>query len=267
MLIAVSLGSSWMARQKLLPNNPKIQKHYIQPTGERSYKNSSKIVHNFGPTGFAGLAPLSSTSNKQKTIPIMIVWAQSGKVVHLTGTFNNWKKKIRLQKSAEDFSTIVDMPPGKHHLKFIVDDEWKCSEDLPIASDEEGNVVNCLEVTDEDGMSLQDGLDDIGLDGIPLHKTPDSPKSSYTCLLPLPVRNDDVSNREPPMLPAQLQKVLLNSKAVSTHEPYLLPVPNHVSVNHLYACSIRDGVMAIASTSRYHKKYVTTVLYKPVSDL
>jgi hypothetical protein len=33
---------------------------YIQPRGEPSYKNSSKISHSYGPTGLAPLAPLKS---------------------------------------------------------------------------------------------------------------------------------------------------------------------------------------------------------------
>lgn len=63
--------------------------------------------------------------------------------------------------SSEDFSTIVDMPPGIHQFKFIVDDEWKCSEDLPVGSDSEGNLVNCLQVEDEDGLTIRDGLEAI----------------------------------------------------------------------------------------------------------
>lgn len=47
-------------------------------------------------------------------------------------------------------------------------------------------------------------------------------------------------------------------------EPTLLPEPNHVMLNHLYALSIRDGVMVLSATHRYRKKYVTTLLYKPI---
>jgi hypothetical protein len=56
------------------------------------------------------------------------------------------------------------MPPGNHQLKFIVDDEWKCSEDFPITSDHEGNLVNCIEVCDEDGKDVHDGLENISKD-------------------------------------------------------------------------------------------------------
>jgi hypothetical protein len=34
-------------------------------------------------------------------------------------------------------------------------------------------------------------------------------------------------------------------------EPTLLPEPNHVMINHLYALSIKDGVMVISSTQRF----------------
>lgn len=164
-----SIGStSWIGKARLsyernnvLGSSPGFNLDYIQPVGERNYKNSAKIVHGYSTLG---LAPIPQGDTKEKTIPIMIVWSHPGKVVHLTGTFNNWKKKIRLHKSNEDFSTIVDMPIGTHQFKFIVDEEWKCSEDLPISHDIEGNLVNCLDVTDEDGNTLLDGLENIADD-------------------------------------------------------------------------------------------------------
>lgn len=59
---------------------------------------------------------------------------------------------------------------------------------------------------------------------------------------------------QPPSLPPHLEKVMLNSQTVSDEDNSVLPVPNHVTLNHLYACSIKDGVMALAATSRYRKK-------------
>uniref|UniRef100_A0A8C7N8J1 Protein kinase, AMP-activated, beta 1 non-catalytic subunit, a n=1 Tax=Oncorhynchus kisutch TaxID=8019 RepID=A0A8C7N8J1_ONCKI len=47
-------------------------------------------------------------------------------------------------------------------------------------------------------------------------------------------------------------------------DPALLPEPNHVMLNHLYSLSIKDGVMVLSATHRYKKKYVTTLMYKPV---
>jgi hypothetical protein len=57
------------------------------------------------------------------------------------------------------------MPAGQsHRFKFIVDDEWKCSEDLPMASDPDGNLVNYLDVMDERGEHMGDGLDSLSQD-------------------------------------------------------------------------------------------------------
>ena len=59
-------------------------------------------------------------------------------------------------------------------------------------------------------------------------------------------------------------QVILNKDTPLSCEPTLLPEPNHVMINHLYAMSIKDGVMVISSTQRFRKKYVTTILYKPI---
>ena len=78
----------------------------------------------------------------------------------VTGTFNGWKARIPLDKTDVEFSTIVQMPLGTQNIKFIVDDDWKCSSDLPIASDNDGNLVNYLQISLESG-DVGDGLDDI----------------------------------------------------------------------------------------------------------
>lgn len=59
--------------------------------------------------------------------------------------------------STSDFSTILNLPPGTHRIKFIVDDEWKCSTELSAATDAEGNLVNFLEVADEEQDELEGG--------------------------------------------------------------------------------------------------------------
>jgi hypothetical protein len=74
------------------------------------------------------------------------------------------------------------------------------------------------------------------------------------------------SNREPsvpPMLPPQLLQAGLNKVTDPHSDPNLLPLPNHVMVNHLFALSIKDGVIVLSCITRYRKKYVTTLIYKP----
>ncbi len=111
----------------------------------------------------------------------------------------------------------------------------------------------------------------------------ESPPGSYSTNVPKYLASQALespvehANDPPQTLPRYLEKVLLNHKSRPGQDPSLLPIPNHVALNHLYACSIRDNVMAVACTSRYdqkvcfsifnwHVKYVTTILYKPVSE-
>ncbi|CAM0135982.1 hypothetical protein VKS41_005641 [Umbelopsis sp. WA50703] len=214
------------------------------------------------------------------SVPTIITWTQGGKSVYVTGTFNGWKQKIHLVKSSQDFSAVLELPPGTHRLKFIVDDEWKCSNDLETATDPDGNLVNYIEVDD----GFDDDLDEFGerrsdldehqLGAVALSSTP---PGTYSADIPHYLQDLAQQSPEaavlsaqqqqltqPPGLPPHLEKVMLNSQAVSDEDNSVLPVPNHVNLNHLYACSIKDGVMALAATSRYRKKYVTTMYYRPV---
>ncbi|KAJ3380564.1 hypothetical protein HDU92_005899 [Lobulomyces angularis] len=251
------------------------------------YKNSSKIKHDFGPT----IAPLTSKKDlekKKKIIPIILTWTQGGENVNITGTFNNWKQKIKMKKSAQDFSTIIDLEPGTHRIKFIVDDEWKCSDDLPIATDSDGNLVNLIFISDETGNGLGDGFDNCESgefpqepeveieynNEIPAYLLKSDQERNYEEDLNLNQAKTDLvedkinqlPTEPPPLLPKYCEKVLLNTVQESKLDLLKLPIPNHVTLNHLYACSIKDGVMALACTSRYRKKFVTTILYKSVFD-
>ncbi|KAE8258347.1 hypothetical protein A4X13_0g1733 [Tilletia indica] len=72
----------------------------------------------------------------------------------------------------------------------------------------------------------------------------------------------------PPSLPRQLEKVILNSGpaglAGAVDDNSVLPAPNHVVLSHLTASSIKGGVLAVGTTTRYKRKYVTTVFHRPV---
>ena len=196
----------------------------------------------------------------------------------VTGTFNGWKHKIKLIKSTHDFNAVLELPPGTHRLKFIVDDEWKCSNEMETATDPDGNLVNYLQVMDEEEENENDH--DFGGD-VSTISSSESIDKQYSNIIPpellaLAAGDDEALQKrnllewekkqpQPPFLPPHLEKVLLNSNTVSEEDNSVLHEPNHVTLNHLYACSIKDNVMALATTSRYRKKYVTTMYYRPVS--
>uniref|UniRef100_A0A6G1SHB2 5'-AMP-activated protein kinase subunit beta-1 n=1 Tax=Aceria tosichella TaxID=561515 RepID=A0A6G1SHB2_9ACAR len=90
----------------------------------------------------------------------------------------------------------------------------------------------------------------------PTPPAPQTPPGSYNS----PCSID--ASAVPPIVPPHLLQVILNDpdKANAT----ILPQPNHVMLNHLYALSIKDGIMVLSATHRFRKKYVTTLLYKPI---
>lgn len=73
---------------------------------------------------------------------------------------------------------------------------------------------------------------------------------------------------EPPLLPPLLDRTILPSSTSSTHlknNLRELPVPSSVQINHLYASSSKkNGVIGLAVSQRFRKKFVTTILYKPM---
>lgn len=210
-------------------------------------------------------------------LPTLITWNSPAQNVYVTGTFNGWKHKIPLGKSQNEFSTVLNFPSGIHHIKFIVDDEWKCSNDLLTATDQDGNLVNYIEVDDSssplyDSYSQQPDIGSTSPPGEYVNTIPDfNLKETYSKRRDSTASSNSEASHRPPLLPPHLEKVLLNAVPIhpeglpkGVEDSWLLPVPNHVVLNHLYACSIRDGVMAVAGTSRYRNKYITTIFYKPV---
>ncbi|EJF63208.1 hypothetical protein DICSQDRAFT_179224 [Dichomitus squalens LYAD-421 SS1] len=71
----------------------------------------------------------------------------------------------------------------------------------------------------------------------------------------------------PPTPPAQPTGRPLDGPGISD-DASVLPVPSHVVLHHLSTSAIRNGVLAVADTTRYRKKcgrlqYITTIYYKP----
>ncbi|KAI8061114.1 hypothetical protein BC940DRAFT_137384 [Gongronella butleri] len=153
---------------------------------------------------------------------------------------------------------------------------------METTTDLNGNLVNYLEVMDEDDM--EEELDDDQPLGMSRHNSmsddvfgTEIPREMHTYAMLMQGQDGamDPAQRQaaidwerklpqPPTLPPHLDKVMMNSQIVSEEDNSVLPVPNHVTLNHLYACSIKDQVMALATTTRYRKKYVTTMYYRPV---
>lgn len=204
----------------------------------------------------------------------------------ITGTFSDWKP-IKMCHSHGDFVTIINVPEGVHEYKFIVDGNETVNSDTQKDESTNNNVIHVkksdFEVFEALAMDLASNTTtNTNNNNNTSSFISGSPPGEYSQELPLHMRpksdGSDVSSQTvsgsssgtgpsssgPPILPPHLLQVILNNPNVNYGDSTLLPQPNHVMLNHLYALSIKDGVMVLSCTHRYRKKYVTTLLYKPI---
>ncbi|VDP09261.1 unnamed protein product [Soboliphyme baturini] len=173
----------------------------------------------------------------------------NGKHVNICGSWDAWKKKIPLVKSHDDFITIINLPEGRHEFKFHVDGTWICDNNLPKTENTMGTENNVI-IIDRADFEVFDALEK-DLAAANSSGRMKSPSFSSGCEKSLSFCQD-------------IPSLILNQDTSMSCDPNLLPEPNHVMLNHLYALSIKDGVMVLSATHRYRKKYVTTLLYKPI---
>lgn len=82
-------------------------------------------------------------------VPVDITWQQGGNKVYVTGSFTGWRKMIGLVPMPDQPNVLhvkLQLPPGTHRFRFIVDNELRFSDFLPTATDQMGNFVNYLEI-------------------------------------------------------------------------------------------------------------------------
>ena len=70
----------------------------------------------------------------------------------------------------------------------------------------------------------------------------------------------------PPSLPMFLNKSILNGTLPMKDDASVLVLPNHTVLNHLATTSIKNHVLATSATTRYKRKYVTTIMHRPTTE-
>lgn len=183
---------------------------------------------------------------KDEVVPMVFRWEHGGRNVYITGTFNGWSKQVPMHRSGNDFTYIANLTRGKHAYKFVVDEEWRFAPDQLTVADLEGNVNNFVDVSEFQPLS------DFDMD----KENDEQGDNMYGRFIP----DIDEYTKEPPPLPPHLRHIILN-KVPPSVDSRLLPVPQHVALNHLYCTAIKDGMMVLGITQRYKQKFVTTVYY------
>lgn len=73
-------------------------------------------------------------------------WPYEGSEVIVSGTFDDWKKTVKLDKkqASKGFSKTVTLPKQTTVYKFYVDGVWKVDDGVPTERDAQGNLNNVL---------------------------------------------------------------------------------------------------------------------------
>ena len=87
------------------------------------------------------------TNNRK--INYLFIWTEGGCQVKLTGSFSDWKIKFGMAKDPIDnfFKCQLPLENKIYQFKFIVDNEWKCSDKYLIKEDNSGNINNFIDLT------------------------------------------------------------------------------------------------------------------------
>ncbi|KAJ3985883.1 5'-AMP-activated protein kinase beta subunit, interation domain-containing protein [Lentinula detonsa] len=76
-----------------------------------------------------------------------IHWHGKANSVFVVHTADNVSVRTMMdQIPPASFSTSVAFPPGTHHIRFLVDDQWRVTDDLPKAVDDAGNLANYIHI-------------------------------------------------------------------------------------------------------------------------
>lgn len=140
-------GLSKVDFTKVTPANQ--QPHEVSVKVDNSYVHQSRKRHNR-----SGNASASNVTSN--LIPVEIKWVNSSREVinkiSIIGSFTNWRDSIPLSLSpfhSNEYVTTLNLPLGVHKLLYIINNEYRVSDQLPTATDLEGIFFNWFEVIDE----------------------------------------------------------------------------------------------------------------------
>lgn len=189
-------------------------------------------------------------------------------------------------------STTLNLRPGTHHMKFIVDGEMRASDNLPTAVDFTNHLVNYIEISADDAdrtrrasvkAAVPPGIHPPKVipeyeGGDQISPVPDEAEAGEPEEIPLgdfrnaiPQFLADLDKEEdspeyqkaasiigetpaPPSLPLFLGRSILNGTTPMKDDSSVLNYPNHTVLNHLATSSIKNGVLATSVTTRYKRK-------------
>ncbi|KAG7662779.1 uncharacterized protein J8A68_003702 [[Candida] subhashii] len=123
------------------------------PEQQQQYQQQHQSQHQYNPHY---QAKRFKGPNNMALIPVQIKWVNTSKEtinkIAIIGSFSNWRDVIKLSlspKHPDEYVTHVNLPLGVHKLLYIINNEYRVSDQLPTATDQEGVFFNWFEVIDD----------------------------------------------------------------------------------------------------------------------
>jgi len=185
-------------------------------------------------------------------VPTVFDWTHGGNQVHLLSNLDNWQKKLKLCRSTNDFSTVIELPVNKKiQYRFEVDGRLMCDPEQKIALSCDGGYVNELIVKPNHDYSFIE----------------QKSKKRFSQEFP---NFNNYHFLKPQDAPCHFREIELNRmpkysvEGGSSHQ--LARSPNHVTLNHVYISRKSKDTLVLAMSQRYKEKTFTTVYYKQLED-
>ena len=120
-----------------------------EPLGLRRGSDLSTATQDDDEIGDELLPYAVDRSTSTEAVPTVIEYLQPCEKVYITGSFASWGRKYPLhkKKNGNGFAATLNLPPGTHHVTFIVDNSPpRISPDMPTTVDMHNFLVNYIEV-------------------------------------------------------------------------------------------------------------------------
>ncbi|KAG5727273.1 hypothetical protein E4T56_gene18668 [Termitomyces sp. T112] len=91
---------------------------------------------------------LSHVHHPPELVPVTITWrgGPAKSICLARAGDDDWKGRLAMTPDATGYHATVNLPPGTHHFRFLVDDTWRVADDLPTAVDDQGTLANYVAV-------------------------------------------------------------------------------------------------------------------------
>ena len=215
----------------------------------------------------------SSTKESKKEfnndlIQYTFKWKDGGESVKITGSFlENWKKQESMSKNiiTNCYEITLEIPPGIHQFKFIIDNKWMCSKDYKINKDKNNNDNNEIDLSNYNNDKIN-------------KKITSKRNSDYICEIPYKA---DVNSKAPKM-PIHYKEGLINkqlpeynnTKNLLENNTFktIMTIPHeklsHIMLNYDDNYNFNNNDKSntykrIASTQRTRHKFLTVIYFSP----